>query len=111
MEVDTPQEVMERHPFNTSDGTSQYGSITAPTFKGQLTNVEYCYEFRMWHHASFGSDSMSLMTIPVTMACPESNLHIPVLPPRRNSGNIGQTQNFLNDMVQPGQNPNLGPQH
>jgi len=32
----TPTEVIEKHPFNTCNGKTQYGSVLAPSFTGKL---------------------------------------------------------------------------
>lgn len=104
MQLMTPREVHEQHPFNTDDGKTQYGSILAPTYAGKIINVSYVYELRVWHHASFGSDSLSMITIPVTVACPEGGNPLSAsLSQRRNSGGMqrNQTENFLNDMLAP----------
>mgnify|MGYP000091226995 CR=1 FL=1 len=54
MQLMTPRDVQEKHPFNTDDGKTQYGSILAPTYSGKIIKVSYVYELRVWHHASFG---------------------------------------------------------
>ena len=58
MQLITPTEVNEKHMFNTDDGRTQFGSLLAPTFKGKIIEISYAYELRIWHHASFGSDSV-----------------------------------------------------
>ena len=54
MAMTTPREVHENHPFNTDDGKTQYGSLLAPTYLGNIIVISYAYELRIWHHASFG---------------------------------------------------------
>lgn len=86
----TPLEKHENHAFNTDDGKTQYGSMLAPTYLGKMINIKYEYELRFWHNASFGSDTMSMMTIPVTVVCPEGGnaLSASIQPQRRNSGGM-----------------------
>ena len=71
MTMTTPTDIVEKHAFNTDDGKTQYGSIIAPTYTSDNIEISYCYELRIWHHASFGSDSLEIITFPVTVVCPE----------------------------------------
>ena len=36
MQLTTPAEVTEKHPFNTDDGKTKYGSMLAPTYSGKM---------------------------------------------------------------------------
>ena len=65
----TPNEVKEKHSFNTTDGSQRYGSVIAPSYQGRNVFVTYEYELRIWHKASIGSDDLSYMSLPVTVAC------------------------------------------
>ena len=65
----SPHEVKEKHIFNTTDGSSKYGSILAPTYHGRNIIISYEYELRIWHKASLGSDDLTLISMPVTVAC------------------------------------------
>ena len=99
----TPREVHEKHPFNTDDGKTQYGALLAPSFKGKIIEISYVYELRIWHHAAFGSDSVSMISFPVTVSCPDGGIPLSKPPQRRNSGGMqkNQAENFLNDMLAP----------
>lgn len=65
LKLKTPAEVVERHYFNTDDGSTKYGSVLAPTYGGENIAISYRYELRLYHHSPFGSDSLSIMYIPV----------------------------------------------
>ena len=73
--VITPSEIVEKHTFNMGNGKTRYGSVTAPTYSGQLVNVSYGYELRVWHKATVGKDNVTLIEIPVTVACLTPNVH------------------------------------
>ena len=80
LELPTPAEFKEPHSFNMPDGSTKYGSLLAPTNSGSLFSISYHYEIRVWHHASFGSDDVTIMEYPVTIACPSPNHSVPRLP-------------------------------
>ena len=106
LQIPTPTEFLEPHMFNYEDGRTKYGSVLAASYEGGVIKISYQYELRIYHHASFGSDSLSTIQIPVTMACPQGNFP-PSAQKRRNSGSLmrNQTENFLNDMIEPQQQP------
>ena len=84
--------MVEKHPFNYDDGRTKYGSVLAPTYDGYMINVDYQYVLRIWHKASFGSDSSNEMHFPVNVACPSPHLNLPKAPKRRNSGGMMQNR-------------------
>jgi hypothetical protein len=88
MAVPTPGEVVEKHPFNTPDGATRYGSILAPTFTGKLLRVAYQYEIRLWAESSWGSDTCKTIHVPVKVTCQQGSYAMPRLPARRNSGGM-----------------------
>jgi len=71
----TPTEIIEKHVFNTGDGRTRYGSVIAPTYTGPMIKVSYGYEVRVYHKASLGSDTVTMIEIPVTVACLTHSLY------------------------------------
>ena len=67
MPLITPTEVIERHAFNTKDGSTRYGSVIAPTYSGLMIKISYNYELRVYHKALVGSDNVTLLEIPITV--------------------------------------------
>ena len=67
MSLLTPDTISESHTFGNDE--HKVGSKLAPSYQGKLISVSYNYEVRVWHHATFGSDDVSLLEIPVIVAC------------------------------------------
>ena len=70
----TPQEHVEKHAFNTDDGSTRYGSILASSYDGKIVNVEYAYEITLLYKASFDNDTgASKIYLPVELSvCPNA---------------------------------------
>ena len=65
----SPTEIIEKHAFNTNDGSTRYGSVLTPTYSGPMIKVSYGYEVRVYHKAMVGSDNVTVIEIPVTVSC------------------------------------------
>ena len=67
--------MIEKHAFNTNDGKTRYGSVLMPTYSGAMIKVSYGYEVRVYHKATVGSDNVTMIEIPVTVACTTPSLY------------------------------------